>query len=92
MINQRDNYFKLRLSDKVWIRFRPALRIFLEFLQDSIAMMIVHDILEIAGAQGHDEVPQADQGAVVLGEEADHHVAVEDHPGHLLPREQAVVH
>ena len=55
-------------------------------------MLIVHDILEITGAQGHDEVPQADQGAVRLCEEAEDHVVVVDHGGHLLSGVEALVH
>ena len=42
-------------------------------------------ILEIAGSQRHDEVPQADQGTVGLSEEAEDHMVVVDHCGHLLP-------
>ena len=42
-------------------------------------------LLEIAGAKGHDEVPQANQGAVGLSKEAEDHMVVVDHCGHLLP-------
>ena len=42
-------------------------------------------LLEIASSQGHDEVPQADQGTVRLGKEAEDHVVIVDHGSHLLP-------
>ena len=54
-----------------------------------IRIIITHNmifyLLEIAGSQGHDEVPQADQGAVGLRKEAQDHVVIVDHSGHLLP-------
>ena len=50
------------------------------------------DTLEIACPQGHDEVPQPNQRAVRLREEAEDHVVVVNHGGHLLPGVQALVH
>ena len=47
---------------------------------------------EIAGPERHDEVPQSDQRTVVLGKQANHHVAIVDHAAHLLPGEQADLH
>ena len=49
-------------------------------------------LLQVAGSERHDEVPESNERTVALGEQADHHVVVVHHVGHLLPREQALLH
>ena len=48
-------------------------------------------VVEVGCPEGHDEVPEADEGAVRVGEEADDHVAVEDRHGRLVAVQDAVL-
>ena len=42
-------------------------------------------VVEVRGPKGHHEVPEPDQRTVGVSEEADHHVAIEDSHGCLVP-------
>ena len=61
-------------------------------MDDDVGAIDDTDTLEVAGPQWHNEVPQAYEGAVGLGEEAEDHVVVVDHGGHLLSGVETLVH
>ena len=42
--------------------------------------------------EGHDKVSEADEGGVWIGEEADHHVSVQDGHGGLVSVQDAVLY
>ena len=42
-------------------------------------------VVEVGGPQRHHKVPETDQWGVGVSKEADHHVAIEDGHGRLVP-------